>query len=81
MPANARLAAADESGAVHEAEVDVRRCRKLITAEEGSTAIEYALIAALISVVLITALTLVGSSLLADFQRLVSVMNTGGGGA
>jgi len=41
---------------------------KLLKNHEGATAIEYGLIAALISVVIIGAITLVGTSLSATFQ-------------
>jgi pilus assembly protein Flp/PilA len=40
---------------------------RLIKSEKGATAIEYGLIAALVSVVIIGALTLVGSSLTNTF--------------
>ena len=46
--------------------------KKFIANEDGATAIEYGLIAALISVVIITALTLVGNNLKADFTSVAS---------
>ena len=42
--------------------------KRFIRDESGATAIEYGLIAALISVVIIGAITLVGTSLSATFQ-------------
>lgn len=41
--------------------------RKFVTNESGATAIEYGLIAALIAVVIITAVTAVGTSLSTTF--------------
>ena len=58
----------------------MRRGLKLISAEEGATAVEYALIAALISVFLITAIATAGSALKANFDNLVSVMGGGAAG-
>jgi Flp pilus assembly pilin Flp len=55
-------------------ERDMRRYLKRIAAEDGGTAVEYALIAALISVFLITAVSAAGGALQQDFQLLVSVM-------
>jgi pilus assembly protein Flp/PilA len=46
----------------------LRLIRKLRKDENGATAIEYGLIAGLISVVIITAVTLVGSKLQAVFD-------------
>ena len=46
----------------------LRLIRKLRKDENGATAIEYGLIAGLISVVIITAVTLVGSTLNAVFD-------------
>ena len=46
----------------------LRLIRKLRKDENGATAIEYGLIAGLISVVIITAVTLVGSTLNEVFQ-------------
>lgn len=45
---------------------------KLFRDESGATAIEYGLIAALISVVIITALTTVGSNLNTKFTSIAS---------
>jgi pilus assembly protein Flp/PilA len=42
--------------------------------ESGATAIEYGLIAALISVVIITAVTLVGTNLTATFQAIATAL-------
>ena len=43
-------------------------------AEEGATAIEYGLIAALISVVIIAAVTLVGTKLMATFNAVADAL-------
>ena len=42
--------------------------------EDGATAIEYGLIAALISVVIITAVTLVGTNLTATFNLIAAAV-------
>ena len=44
--------------------------------ESGATAIEYGLIAALVAVVLVTALTLVGTSLKATFTKVSTSLDT-----
>ncbi|MDB5451034.1 MAG: fimbrial protein [Phenylobacterium sp.] len=44
--------------------------------ESGATAIEYGLIAALVAVVLVTALTLVGTSLKATFTKVSNSLDT-----
>ncbi len=44
-------------------------------AEDGATAIEYGLIAALISVVIITAVTLVGTNLTAVFNKVAGALS------
>ena len=44
--------------------------------ESGATAIEYGLIAALVSVAAITALGSMGNSLIAIFSRVASVLNS-----
>jgi len=49
---------------------------KLIKNEEGATAIEYGLIAALISVAAIGALSSVGSKLTDTFTNVSSALNT-----
>ena len=49
---------------------------KLIKNEEGATAIEYGLIAALIAVAAIGALTSVGSKLTDTFENVSSALNT-----
>ena len=46
--------------------------KKFAANEDGATAIEYGLIAALISVVIIGALTLVGTNLSKDFNSVAS---------
>lgn len=47
--------------------------------ESGVTAIEYALIAALVAVGLIVALTFLGDSLSSNFDQVASAVNGGGG--
>ena len=49
--------------------------------ESGATAIEYGLIAALISVVIITVLTNVGTQLNAKFGEVESALSGAGGGS
>lgn len=49
---------------------------KLLSDRDGATAIEYGLIAALISVVIITAVTLVGSKLSGVFNSIASSLST-----
>ena len=48
--------------------------KKFIVNEDGATAIEYGLIAALISVVLIGVLGLVGTNLKADFTSISTAL-------
>ena len=50
--------------------------KKFMQEEEGATAIEYGLIAALIAVVIITALIAVGSSLDATFDNINSAVDS-----
>ena len=52
---------------------------KLYRDDSGATAIEYGLIAALISVVIIGALTLVGTQLSAVFQKVQGGLTTAAG--
>ena len=54
----------------------LRFFRKLRKDENGATAIEYGLIAGLISVVIITAVTLVGSRLEAVFNYIGSTLDS-----
>jgi pilus assembly protein Flp/PilA len=54
----------------------LRFFRKLRKDENGATAIEYGLIAGLISVVIITAVTLVGSNLTAVFDYIGQTLDT-----
>ena len=49
---------------------------KLLSDRDGATAIEYGLIAALISVVIISAVTLVGSNLKGVFSSIASSLST-----
>lgn len=48
-------------------------------AEEGATAIEYGLIAALVSVVIITVLTVVGTNLTTVFSKIGDALGDAGG--
>ncbi len=50
----------------------MRKLIRLIKREEGATAIEYGLIAALIAVVIIAALTTLGTSLQSIFDSIAS---------
>ena len=47
---------------------------KFLKAEDGATAIEYGLIAALIAVVIITGVTAVGTNLSATFSSLATTL-------
>jgi pilus assembly protein Flp/PilA len=53
----------------------MKRIRKLLKSEKGATAIEYGLIAALISVVIIAALTLTGNSLRNVFNKVGTTLS------
>ncbi len=48
--------------------------QRLLRREEGVTAIEYALIAALIAVVIVTAVALVGTSVQATFNNVAGAI-------
>ena len=50
--------------------------QRFIRDEEGVTAIEYALIAALIAVVIITAVTSTGTQVQTTFNKVVNALNT-----
>ncbi len=50
--------------------------KSFVNSDEGVTAIEYGLIAALIAVVIIAAITLVGSELQTTFTRISDELNT-----
>jgi pilus assembly protein Flp/PilA len=50
--------------------------RKLLTDESGATAIEYGLIAALVSVAIIAALSLLGNNLNTTFQTVADNLST-----
>ena len=52
----------------------MRSFKAFLSNESGATAIEYGLIAALISVVIITAVTLVGTNLSATFQSVATAL-------
>jgi pilus assembly protein Flp/PilA len=48
--------------------------RRLIDAREGVTALEYGLIAALVAVVIITAVSLLGTNLSSTFQKIATTV-------
>ncbi len=50
--------------------------KSFATSDEGVTAIEYGLIAALIAVVIIAAVTLVGTELQTTFNKISTELNT-----
>ncbi len=54
----------------------MRFVAKLLRDESGATAIEYGLIAALISVVIISAITLVGTNLSTVFNSIATALST-----
>ena len=54
--------------------------RKLLKDESGATAIEYGLIAALVSVAIIAMLTLLGENLNATFKAVADNLSSAGGG-
>ena len=56
-----------------------RLIQKFVRDEEGVTAIEYGLIAALIAVVIITAVTIVGTQLQAVFTTIGTALTTANG--
>ena len=55
--------------------------RRFLRDEEGVTAIEYGLIAALIAVVIIVAVALIGTRLNCQFGRIAAAITTGNPGA
>ena len=54
--------------------------RKFVKDDSGATAIEYGLIAALVSVVIIAILTTLGENLNATFATVADELNTAAGG-
>jgi pilus assembly protein Flp/PilA len=52
--------------------------QRFVSDEEGVTAIEYALIASLIAVVIITAVTTVGTNVNNVFERIAAALTTAG---
>lgn len=54
----------------------MKKLMNLIKGEEGVTAIEYGLIAALIAVVIITAVTLVGTNLDLTFDKVATELSS-----
>ena len=57
-----------------------KKLAKFLTDEDGATAIEYGLIAALVSVAAIGALTAMGNSLSTMFNTVSSAMSSAAGG-
>jgi pilus assembly protein Flp/PilA len=55
-------------------ELSMSKISAFLRDESGATAIEYGLIAALISVVIITAVRLVGTNLTATFQAIATAL-------
>jgi len=53
----------------------MERIKWFLQEEEGVTAIEYGLIAALIAVVIITAVTLIGTNLTATFNKIAGELD------
>lgn len=56
----------------------MKKLMNLIKGEEGVTAIEYGLIAALIAVVIIVAVTAVGTNLSGKFNEVATAVNNAG---
>ena len=56
----------------------MKKLMRFLKDEEGVTAIEYALIAALIAVVIIVAVTAAGGSLKSTFETVQSALETAG---
>ena len=54
----------------------MKRIRRFLKSDKGATAIEYGLITALITVVIIAALQLTGNSLKAVFNNIGSTLNS-----
>jgi pilus assembly protein Flp/PilA len=52
----------------------MKSVKRFLKEEEGVTAIEYGLIAALIAVVIVTAVTAVGTKLIAVFNSIVTAL-------
>jgi pilus assembly protein Flp/PilA len=57
----------------------MKKLMNLIKGEEGVTAIEYGLIAALIAVVIILSVTSVGTNLSTKFGQIATAVSTAGG--
>ena len=53
----------------------MKTLNKFMKSESGATAIEYGLIAALISVVIIAAVTLVGTNVSATFAKIAATLS------
>jgi len=53
----------------------MEKIKRFLKEEEGVTAIEYGLIAALIAVVIITAVTLIGTNLTATFNKIAGELD------
>jgi len=59
----------------------MKKLMRFLKDEDGVTAIEYGLIAALIAVVIIVAVTAVGGSLKATFETVDTALGTAGAGS
>jgi pilus assembly protein Flp/PilA len=59
-------------GILERADIMFKNIAKFMNDQKGATAIEYGLIAALIAVVVITALTNIGTSLSTDFANVAT---------
>jgi len=57
----------------------MKRVKNFIANAQGATAIEYALIAAGIAVVIITAVNLIGTNLTSTFQSIADALGGSGG--
>jgi len=57
----------------------MKRVKNFIANAQGATAIEYALIAAGIAVVIITAVNLIGTNLTSTFQSIATALGGSGG--
>ena len=58
-------------------EFDMKLVQRFLKDESGATAIEYGLIAAGISVVIITVVTNIGTALTAKFQKIADALSAG----
>ena len=59
----------------------MERIKKFFLDEEGATAVEYGLMVALIAVVIIAAVTLLGTNLSSKFDTVATKVGAAGGGS